>query len=42
MSIIRAFSDFSGGPDRAFSWEKWSITMEHFSGEAKAQCTREA
>ena len=25
-----------GGGDEAFLWEKWSIKVEHFSGEIKA------
>ena len=46
MSIIRASKWLSGGGggggrggggvDQTFYWEKWSIKVEHFSGESKA------
>ena len=35
MSIIEHFSEFSRDY-RAFLWEKWSIKVDHFSGETKA------
>ena len=35
MGINWAFNDFMGGK-QAFYWKKWSIKVEHFSGEIKA------
>ena len=34
--LTEHFSDSFGGENRAFECEKWSIKVEHFSGELKS------